>query len=261
VTTRIRREPPAFRTVAVRETMRLSPRLIRIGLGGPALAGFALSEPAASVRLLFPSPGANELAMPTWNGNEFLLADGNRPAIRTLTPRRFDETTLALDVEIVLHGSGIAAQWAARAQPGDTVAVSGPGRGYTVDASAPAFVLAGDETAMPAIAQLLETIPAGATIDVHIEVAEDVARIALPEHPGTTIVWHDAVAGAPPGEALVDAIRTAVIADDARVWAAGEAAAMQRIRRHLFDDRGVARGRTTIRGYWKVGRGGDTDTD
>ena len=261
VTTRIRREPPAFRTVAVRETTRLGPRLMRIGLGGSAMAGFALPEPAASVRLLLPSPGANELVMPRWNGNEFLLADGTRPVIRTLTPRRFDEETRELDVEIVLHGAGVASRWAEQAQPGDAVAVSGPGRGYTVDASAPAFVLAGDETAIPAIAQLLEMLPVGPTIDVHIEVANAAARIALPEHPCATVVWHDAIAGAPPGEALVNAIRTVALPDDARVWAAGEAAAMQRIRRHLFDERGVARAQTTIRGYWKVGRGGDSDDD
>jgi len=234
---------------------------MRIGFGGSALAGFALPEAAASVRLLLPTPGSNELVMPAWNGNEFLLADGSRPAIRTLTPRRFDETALELDVEVVLHGSGIASEWAERAQPGDTVAISGPGRGYTVDASAPAFVLAGDETAMPAIAQLLETVPARAPIEVHIELAASNARIPLPEHPGATVSWHDATTGDPPGEALVNAIRRAAIPEDARVWAAGEAAAMQRIRRHLFDERGIARAQTTIRGYWKVGRGGDTDED
>jgi NADPH-dependent ferric siderophore reductase len=232
---------------------------MRIRLGGSALAGFALPEPAASVRLLLPSPGSNELVMPAWNGNEFLLADGTRPAIRTLTPRRFDDASLELDVEIVLHGTGIASEWAAHAQPADIVAISGPGRGYTIDASASAFVLAGDETAVPAIAQLLETISAGATIEVHIEIAATDARIALPEHRGATVVWHDATTGDPPGGALVNAIRSAVIPDGARVWAAGEAAAMQRIRRHLFDERGIARAHTTIRGYWKVGRGGDVD--
>ncbi len=197
--------------------------------------------------------------MPTWNGNEFLLPDGNRPALRTLTPRRFDETKLELDIEIVLHGTGIASQWAERARPGDAVALSGPGRGYPIDTAAPAFVLAGDETAIPAIAQLLEAMPAEPTIDIHIETEDAAARIALPQHPCATIVWHDSLGSAPPGDALVDAIRGAAIRDDARVWAAGEAAAMQRIRRHLFDERGVARGQTTIRGYWKVGRGGDAD--
>ena len=41
--------------------------------------------------------------MPAWNGNEFLLPDGSRPAIRTLTPLRIDTDGLELDVEVVLH--------------------------------------------------------------------------------------------------------------------------------------------------------------
>ncbi len=45
--------------------------------------------------------------------------------------------------------------------------------------------------------------------------------------------------------------------DDAAVWAAGEAAGMQRIRHLLFAERGVARGDAVVRGYWKAGRGGD----
>jgi NADPH-dependent ferric siderophore reductase len=36
-----------------------------------------------------------------------------------------------------------------------------------------------------------------------------------------------------------------------KIWAAGEAAAMQRIRQYLFKDRGIDRSDTMIRGYWK----------
>jgi NADPH-dependent ferric siderophore reductase len=45
------------------------------------------------------------------------------------------------------------------------------------------------------------------------------------------------------------------------VWAAGEAAAVQRIRSHLFVDRGLPRAHATVRGYWKHGRRADTEDD
>jgi NADPH-dependent ferric siderophore reductase len=48
---------------------------------------------------------------------------------------------------------------------------------------------------------------------------------------------------------------------EVRVWAAGEAAAVQRIRRYLFEERGMARAQTSVRGYWKHGRASDTDDD
>ncbi len=254
---RARREPPQFRRVAVRHTERLSPRMVRVTLAGPELEGFAVEDPAASVRLLLPSPGARELAMPSWNGNEFLLADGRRPTIRTFTPRRVDPEAVELDVEIVLHGAGVASDWAEAVEPGDRAAVSGPGRGYNLDREAPGFLLAGDETAIPAISQLLEALPGRVPVQVHIEVAHPDARLALPDHPRATVRWPDLPPGASPGDALVAALGGADIAPGTRTWVAGEAAAVQRIRRHLFEDRGLPRAQASVRGYWKHGRSGD----
>lgn len=253
---RVRREPPAFRTVAVRDTAPVGPRLRRVTLAGPALVGFPEPLPGASVRLLLPSPGADSLVLPTWTGNEFLLPDGSRPALRTFTPRRVDPAAGTLDVEIVLHGGGVASDWATHAAPGAPCALSGPGRGYTIDPEAAGFVLVGDETALPAIAQLLETIPAGATVHVHVEVAAPEGRIPLPAHPGATVTWHDLADPADPGAAMADAVERLDLGAEDRVWVAGEAASVQRIRRHLFEARGVPRARATVRGYWKRGRAG-----
>jgi NADPH-dependent ferric siderophore reductase len=211
------------------------------------------------VRLLLPSPGAPDLDMPTWNGNEFLLPDGRRPAIRTFTPRRVDDDAQELDLEIVVHGHGVASEWAEAARPGDQVAIAGPGRGYVVDPDASGFLLAGDETAIPAISQLLEALPAESSVQVQIEVSQPDARLALPDHPRASVEWRDLPPDASPGDALVPAICDAELSAGTRVWAAGEATAVQRIRRHLFEDRGMSRAQATVRGYWKHGRSGDTD--
>jgi NADPH-dependent ferric siderophore reductase len=255
--THTRREPPRFRRVRVRRVEHSSPRLVRVTLTGPELEGMTVEEPAASVRLLLPASETEGLVMPRWNGNEFLLPDGRRPTIRTFTPRRLDREALELDVEAVIHGDGVASKWAATVEPGGPAAISGPGRGYVIDRATPAFLLAGDETAIPAISQLLEVLPTETPIQVHIEVARPDARLALSGHPRATIDWHDLPSGAAPGDALVAAVRDADLSPGARVWVAGEAAAMQRIRRHLFEERSWSRGQTTVRGYWKHGRAGD----
>jgi len=253
----VRREPPRYRRVEVRAVVHLSPRLVRVTLAGSELAGFTVDEPAASVRLLLPPSGAHELVMPAWNGNEFLLPDGRRPAIRTFTPCRVDTGTCEIDLDVVVHDGGIASAWAKTAQVGDQAAVSGPGRGYGVDAEAGCFVLAGDETAIPAISQLLETIPAETAVQVHVEVAHPDARLPLPGHPRATVTWHDLPAGAPSGDALFTAVGDVDLVPGVRVWAAGEAAAMQRLRRHLFEDRALSRTEAHVRGYWKAGRSGE----
>ncbi|HLM19082.1 MAG TPA: siderophore-interacting protein [Acidimicrobiia bacterium] len=260
-TRRLRREPPAFRHVEVHRVERLTPRMVRVTLGGAELAGFTVEQPAASVRVLLPTPGGADLVVPSWNGNEFLLPDGRRPTIRTLTPWRFEPDALELDVGIVVHGGGVASDWALSAEPGESAAISGPGRGYTVDGDAPAYLVAGDETAIPAITQVLAAVPDTTTVHVRVEVAHPDGRLALPEHPGATVEWCDLAPGAAPGDALGAAVRDVEVADGTRVWAAGEAAAVQRIRRHLFDERDLPRAQTSVRGYWKHGRAGDGDDD
>jgi NADPH-dependent ferric siderophore reductase len=218
-----------------------------------------VEQPAASVRLLLPSPDGGELVIPDWAGNEFLLPDGRRPTIRTLTPRRVDGRQLELDLDVVIHGAGAAAEWARNARPGGRAAVSGPARGYTVDEEAPGFFLAGDETAIPAISQFLEQLPASKPVHIEIEAGEPSARLALPPHPGATVHWRFPVAGAAPGDALVAAVRATHLAPGTRAWVAGEAAAVQRIRRLFFEERGMPRAHASVRGYWKHGRRGDAD--
>jgi NADPH-dependent ferric siderophore reductase len=238
----------------VRRTEHLTPRLARLTFSGPELAGFTITDPAASVRLLLPPTGTASLELPIWNGNEFLAPDGSRPIIRTFTPRCFDDATLELDLDIVLHDGGTASEWARRAGAGDPAAVSGPGRGYPVDSGAPAFLLAGDETALPAISQLIEMLPAAATVEIIAEIAADDARLALPEHPRLRVTWAPRADGGTPGNALLATLETTEVAGGTKVWVAGEAGAMYRVRQYLFDDLGLDRADVTVRGYWKHGR-------
>jgi len=242
---RVRREPPPFRLVEVIRTERRSSHLTRITLAGPALDGFDLGLPAASVRLLLPDEDET-LAVPTWRGNEFLNNDGSRPIIRTLTPLRFDQGALELDVEVVRHGQGPLSEWAETAKIGDRVAVSGTGRGYEVDADVRDFLLAGDESALPAIGVLLAALPQRAHVQVIIELRDPSGRVGLAEHPGAVVQWLAVDAGTDPGSSLADAVVGSSWGPEVRVWAAGEAASMQRIRSHLFDERGLSRSRKPV---------------
>ena len=144
--------------------------------------------------------------------------------------------------------------WALSAEPGLPAAISGPGRGYTVDPDAPAYLVAGDETAIAAITQVLDAVPrcrcpCRCASKWPTPTAASRCR-SIPARPSSGAI---SPPGAPPGDALVAAVRDVELADGTRVWAAGEAAAVQRIRRHLFDDRGLPRVQTSVRGYWKHG--------
>ena len=250
----IRREPAPFRKAAVDAVRLLTPHMARVTLIGDELKDMEPPEPAASIRLLLPTPGSRELPEINWNGNEFLLEDGSRPVIRTFTPGNFDAGGGRLDIDVVLHEAGATSAWVNSAEPGAVAAVSGPGRGYTVDQDATAYLLAGDATALPAICQLIDAIPADKALRMIVELDNEDARMELPPH---SRLEHDWVVQRPqgkPGSALLPAIRDAGIGVGTTIWAAGEAGAMFNIRRYFLEERGFDRKRVTVRGYWKRGR-------
>ncbi len=244
--------------VSVSAAEEANPRLIRVTLTGDSLRSMEEPEPAASVRLLIPSTPHEALIIPEWSGNEFLLPSGDRPVIRTFTPVHLDRSEGSIDLEIVRHDGGAVSEWADAASVGDPAALSGPGRGYQVDAGAHRLLIFGDETAVPAVRQLLESIQhrdlqVGCTI--HLESASPTTRSDLPDLPATDITWHDHDPELTPMSGVVataESIKT--VGPDTRVWAAGEAAAMQALRKHFQRVLEVPREHTTIRGYWKQRR-------
>lgn len=241
----------------MREVTALTATMSRVTLRGAELAELEVAEPAASVRLLVPDT-SGALELPQWNGNEFLRADGSRARIRTLTPvvLRRGEAAAELDLDVVLHDDSPLGDWVRSASPGEPTAVSGVGSGYPVDPDATDYLLLGDESAAPAVATLLEALPAHVSVQVHLERREVAEQVPLPEHPGATVHWSVQPAGAAPGATLVDAAAAAPLEAGTRIWAAGEAAAVQRVRKLLFDERAVPRSHAVVRGYWKAGRAG-----
>ncbi|MCH0539433.1 siderophore-interacting protein [Streptomyces sp. MUM 203J] len=230
--------------------------MVRIVLGGDGLAAFATAGWTDHyVKLLFPPDG---VTYPEPFDIERIRAELPRdqwPAQRTYTVRAWDEAQRELTVDFVVHGDeGLAGPWAARAVVGDTVRLLGPGGGYAPDPEADWHLLAGDESALPAIAASLERLPEGAVAYAFIEVAEpdDELKIAAP---GSARVHWLPRRGRPVGEALVAAVRALDFPPgDVHAFVHGEAAAVRELRRHLRLDRGVPLNRLSISGYWRLGK-------
>jgi NADPH-dependent ferric siderophore reductase len=259
-----RRRPP--RPVEVVSTSRLTPRLVSVLLRGESLAGFTV-QPTAHIKVFVPVDG-QPMALPTPGPDGPAWPEGApRPAMRTYTPRRFDAATNTLEVQFALHGSGPAAEWAESAQPGQQIAIAGPGGRFQLDPAARDWWIAGDESAVPAVATLLEALPAGSRAQVHLEVADADDELALPNAADGTgaadvaITWHHRRRPDAFGEQLYDAATRHEFADGARAWVACEASAMRRIRRHLLGERGLPAGSLTTRGYWRLGEADHPDHD
>ncbi len=253
--TPLRREPPAWIPVDVTGRDVLGSHMVRVCFEGDGLRSMSPPSVASSVRLLIdPDGGTPEI--PTWAGNEFLLRSGARPVIRTFTPLRFDADAGTLDLEIMRHEGGAVSTWAEEVTVGTHAAISGPGRAHGLDTNAPRHLLLGDETALPAMAQILDALsdraPSDSECEVHVELVSTDGHVTLPEPRGTAVTYHQRDPGEAPGHRLVDVVAAMdAIAPGTEVWAAGEAAAMHAVRKHVLGRLGLDRSHATIRGYWK----------
>ncbi|RZU11822.1 siderophore-interacting protein [Streptomyces sp. BK239] len=251
------RRPRKPHSAQVVRTERLTPHMQRVVLGGAGLAEFELGGCTDHyVKLLF---GAEGVTYPEPFDLERVRAEFPReqwPVTRTYTVRHWDAEHRELTVDFVLHGDeGLAGPWAARVQPGETVHFMGPGGAYAPDPAADWHLLAGDESALPAIAAALESLPAGAVAHAFIEVAgpEEEQKIDS----DVEVVWLHR-GDRPLGEKLLEAVR-ALRWPEGRVHAFvhGEAATVKELRRLLRVDHAVPREDLSISGYWRLGHNED----
>ncbi len=241
---------------------KIAPRLVSVLVTGEDLDGFADAAPTSHLKVFLPAEGQDAPSLPEFTPDGSVLADDEpRPTVRTYTPRGYDPATRTLEIQFLLHGEGPASAWAQRAKPGDKLAVAGPGGRFSLEPEADYWWLAADESALPAVATLLEALPAATTVEVHIEVDSPDDEIELAGPAKTTITWHRRRDRDAFGAELAAAARAAVIPAGARLWVACEAAAMRYIRRHFTRERGIPVAQLVTRGYWRAGEQNHPDHD
>ncbi|MFE2376893.1 siderophore-interacting protein [Streptomyces sp. NPDC059398] len=263
VTTRPVQAPFRVFPVHVERTVRLTPQMVRVTFGGPSLSAFRTGHRDQRGKILLPAPGQAEPLLPEgttdsgWYAVWRTMPPETRPVLRTYTFRAHRTDPDEVDIDFALHGegSGPASRWAAGARPGDRVLVVGPAREDAggVDFLPPpgtrSVVLAGDETALPAIASILEGLPAALPVQVFAEVSGPAEELELPGTAQVTWVHH----GQSPSP-LLDAFRDAELpVASPYFWIAGEASVSRELRRHLVGERGVERGSVCFKGYWRRG--------
>ncbi|GAB3466506.1 siderophore-interacting protein [Streptomonospora sediminis] len=249
-----RPRPSAIRA-QVQRVEQLTPHMIRIVLGGPGLDGFAAGEYTDHyIKLLFPAEGG---AYPDPFDPQAIREEQPRdqwPVMRTYTVRRWDAEARELTVDFLYHGQqGVAGPWAANARPGDDLYFSGPGGAYAPDPAAGWHLLAGDESALPAIAAAMERLPEGALAHVFIEVADPQEEQKLQTAADAAVTWlHRGTERV--GEPLARAVAGLDFPPgDVQAFVHGEAGAVKELRRLLRRERGVPLERLSISGYWRTG--------
>lgn len=238
----------------VRATEWLTPRMIRVTLDGEGLDGFEMVPFTDAYLNVAIPPGDAPYRAP------FDIADVQQrvpreqwPARRRYTVRRWEPGERRLTIDVVTHGDqGVGGPWAARAGPGDALVFTGPSGGWRPDPHADWHLLAGDESALPAIAASLEALPQGAPAVAVVVV--DGAEHELPlVCPGDLdVVWLHRCGGPGDADLLPAAVRDLAFPPGrVKAFVHGEAGEVRAVRRHLLADRGLPRAALSCSPYWR----------
>ena len=288
---------PNFRpyAVSVARVHRLSPTFVRVTFTGAELGHFGTHGLDQRIKVILPLPGIGitPLDETDWFGAWRALPDELRNPIRTYTVRAVRPEADEIDVDFVLHGdAGPASRWVQAARPGDKLCIIGPdSRGEDPSVgiewkpgAAKSILLAGDETATPAICSILASLPRTAQGCAFLEIPHESDAVATGAPDGVTVTWlprGDAAHGSAldpavrawTGRYITDAHRGADLADvdtdteilwdvpepagrgsELYAWLAGEANVIKTLRRFLVSETGLDRHQVAFMGYWRAGR-------
>jgi NADPH-dependent ferric siderophore reductase len=240
--------------LTVAAVAEVTPSVRRVILSGtPA----AVTAAGPTVNLLVPRVGDDA---PRWpriaKDGRIVWPDGaHGVSLRSYTARRQDPAAAQVEIDFVLHGDGPAAAWAAAAAPGALLGVAGAGA--LGERTAGQLLLAGDETAIPAISRILASAPATTRGVALLEVAGDAEEQLLTVPDGVVVRWLHR-ADTPPGESTLLADAVAALdrpaGDDVFAWVAAESGAVRAIRADLRGRWGLGRAQHHAIGYWRRGR-------
>lgn len=250
-----RRPSRSQAVLEVKGKQRLSPRLLRVTLGGEGYANLNRNHHTdAYVKLLIASE-ASGLTPPYDLDAIREEMPEHLPARRTYTVRHWDDEAQTIDIDVVLHGegegNGVAARWADLALPGSRIAMSGAGGGYTPQPQTEQHLLIGDHAALPAIAAALESMEPDAQglALVHLDHEEDIIDPPRPE--GIEVRW---VIGE--REQLLTEVQQLDLSRPERfqVFCHAERGLTKLLRRVIIKDAGVPREQVSVSAYWALGR-------
>lgn len=235
----MRRPPGRLWSLEVVSARDINPRMRRVTLTG------------ADLNELDYKPGQDlVLQMP--------LADGTTGR-RHYTIRSLDKQSKRLDIDFVLHGDSPAGNWARHARPGMRIDANGP-RGRTVlDPTADWHLFTGDETCIPGILGILETLPSHAHAWAFIEIADATDRQPVNCKARLDFEWLERGGPGGPSDVMLTRVQAFKLPHGiGHAYLIGETSNV-RAQRHDLLARGMTKEQISAEGYWRPGRVGGHD--
>lgn len=175
-------------------------------------------------------------------------------AIVAVDPAGLDLENRTADIWVVLHGgAGTIGGWAAGDVVGQPIALWGPRGQFALPDGTTSLLLVCDETALGAVAAIIDDTDPRLPVHVVAEVADAWHAVDLPGGPRTTVTWvfrgHDEPGT---GTRLLDVVRDLDLdADGVFAFGAAEARQIMAVRRHLRNERSLPAAQVDMGGYWR----------
>lgn len=246
--------PTPPRLIQVKKIVDTSPHLRRITFHSPTLENYPSDCAGAHLKVFLPLAHQTKPELPVLSdkGPVWPAADV-RPIVRTYSVRAVRPEQGEIDIEFALHDHhGPAVNFARNAKIGDWMGMTNPGGPETMLPTATYSYLVGDPSSLPAIAALLETLPADAQghAIIRVDTPADVLKLIKPV--GVELSW---VIG---GTEKTDDVITQFCAldllmDEATFWLAGEDRLVVALRRYLRREKGCERQQLYAVPYWREG--------
>ena len=256
----VRKVPHELRTrvLTVLRVEDLGRAMRRVALGGPDLAGFAALGPTDHVKVFFPSGPGGAVVLPEVRDGAWVNRDDAALTWRDYTVRTYDAAAGEVVVDLAVHAHGPGGRWAAQARAGEPLGVLGPVTSKLPPLDRAWYVLAADESGLPALLNWLDRLPAGARVRAFVEVDGPDSEVPVPSRDGLSVTWLHRDGRPAGGTTLLrDAVASATFGGDGDgagwVWGAGEASAMRAVRRLVVVERGLPRASVDVTGYWRAG--------
>ncbi|WP_262851034.1 siderophore-interacting protein, partial [Sphaerisporangium corydalis] len=247
----VRAYPLAVGILEVVSNRELSPLMRRVTFRILDAGPLPIEEPAETITLVWQAPGAPRIVLPELGRWRFPKGTVRQHTVN-LTIRSLDRSAGLLTTDFFIHGDeSPASVWALGAAPGDRVGFGGSRVHWVTDPAAEWSLMIGDETALPSIAAITETRPAGHHVIAVVEVRDSAEHAALDALPSEVHWVHRGDRDPGVGRALEDVVRHLDLPSGrGQIWAGGESFMIQSLRRHLLHERGLTRDQVCALGYW-----------
>jgi NADPH-dependent ferric siderophore reductase len=219
----------------VRATGQYSPHMQRLELTAAELDGFSYL-PGQDVMLL-------------------VAAEGNKPLRRRYTIRRLDPARRLLTLDIVLHGDGPGERWVRSARPGDRIEGIAPRGKISPSPEADWHLFMGDESAMPAILAMTESLPGDSEATIVLEIPDPEDEQDVTASARTRVSWLHRLGGqaGDPAALSAEAAEVELPPGSGHAYLLGEAKVVLGLR-EILAGRGLAEDQMSPKAYWGRGR-------